>query len=183
MKIFTDPLWANILSLFSVGISALSLIYVYRTYYRDQPKLSIEMWPVLEHGHPGYIQVKATNVGGRAISLVALWGTDGKDAMGRFFKNHLGPGVLLEPHNVHEFKITHLPREADQFIPQGNDDDLELYDFTEMWIQDSRGDRHQISGLTRMLPQLRAHYKEWCKQTGYWNTPAPVQTAGPTHEP
>lgn len=173
MEILTDALWANLLSLLSVAISAFSLIYARGAYYRDQPKLSIEAWPVFQDGHPGYIQVKATNTGRQSISLVMLWGKDSADAMGRHFKDHLGPGELLEPHGVYEFQITHLPRSANQFDPVGNDSDLELYDFEEMWVQDSRGTRHPIAGMKQMLPQLRAHYSQWCETTGYWKSPPP----------
>lgn len=170
---FSDALWANLFALLSLGVSAASLIYARGAYYREQPQLKFETWPVLSDDRPGYIQVKATNVGGRAISLVSLWGKDKTDAMGQYFQDHLGPGVLLEPHSVHDFQITHLPRGANQFAPEGNDSDLEQYYFEEMWIQDSRGDRHQIEGLTRMLPLLRAHYREWCERTGYWKQRLP----------
>lgn len=157
---------ALVVSLISLAISTLG-------YLRDRPKLKIKARLYQsdeEQRAPGFIEVNVVNIGRRPIYLVLLWGTN-QDGVGsgKYF-DYQGPGIKLGEHEFKTFRLTHLPRGADQYAAEDVIDD-EIIEFERMSIEDSTGKRHNVSGIRPLLIALRADYKRWCQRTGYWKTP------------
>lgn len=163
---FTPAHWISIAALV---LSLTSLILSARAHLLDRPKLNIEAQRYQSDEEPGYIEVKATNVGRRPIFLSVLCGTDLKGTESGSYFDYGGPGIKLAEHEFKSFKVTHIPRGKDQFNAAiMNEDDI-LY-FDQMWIKDSLGKRHEVPRMTILLQELRADYMEWCGRTGYWKT-------------
>lgn len=169
---------ALVVSLMSLTVSTLG-------YMRDRPKLKIKARLYQsdeDRGPPGYIEVKVVNVGRRPINLVMLWGADRKGAGCGSPFDYNGPGTKLGEHEYKTFRVTHIPRGVDEFgaaaLIEGD-----IVDFERMSIEDSTGKRYNVPRIGRLLAALRADYKEWCKRTGYWDTPAPTGPALAQLEP
>jgi hypothetical protein len=177
-------LWVSIAALV---ISLISVTFTSLSYRRDRQKLKITAHLVRSNyepdpGPPGHIAVNVVNVGRRLIYLTTLWGSaGGRDATGDSFVTE-GPGIKLEEHQVKKFQLTHLSRRPDDHDAAGYIGD-DIVNFTRMWIEDSTGCNHEIPGLKKLLAQLDADYREWCKETGYWKPPAPAQREGAPKQP
>lgn len=149
-------------------VSLVSLNFSILSYLRDRPKLKITAKRYLSEQYPGYIEIKAVNVGRRPIFLIILWGRERDGARSGSFLDYEGPGVKLSEHEFKTFKITHLPRGENQYSPTVMNDDDDFIEFDQMWIEDSLGRRHSVPNMTALLFELRVDYKEWCEKTGYW---------------
>lgn len=162
---------ALIVSLVSLNFSTLS-------YLRDRPNLKITAKRYLSDQYPGYIEVKAVNVGRRPIFLIMLWGRESDGAGSGTFLDYEGPGIKLGEHEFKTFKVTHLPRGENQFSPTAMNDHDDFIEFDRMWIEDSLGRRHSIPRMTTLLSELRIDYKEWCEKSGYWKKVGPESFQG-----
>lgn len=165
--IFTDARMANVIAGCSLLIALISLTYTGLAYERNKPRLRFETWCSLENDEPGHIEIKATNVGRLPISLLKLIGEGKKGRVDvQFFSSHLDAGLKLSEHEVHVFKISHLPRGKHSFNAGA-----QKFEFCRLWIEDATGARTEIPDMKVQLPALVAHYKDWCKRTGYWRAP------------
>jgi hypothetical protein len=156
-------------------VSLTSLTFSVLGYMRDQPKLKIRA-RLYRHdddqGGPGCIEVKVVNLGRRPIYLVMLWGADKKGVGSGTSFDYQGPGIKLGEHEFKTFRVSHLPRGADEFLA-ATVADVDIVDFERLSIEDSTGKRYRVPGAGPLLAALLTDYKEWCEKTGYWRSPAP----------
>jgi hypothetical protein len=165
-------------------VSFASLWFSILNYRRESPRLKIEAWRCNSDQVDdtlGYIEVKVVNVGRRPIYLVMLWGRNSSGVGSGKYLDYGGTGIKLTEHEFKTFRITHIPRGADQYEAGGMNDD-DFFEYDEMSIEDSLGKRHSIPGMATLLPALRADYKDWCRRTGYWDVPKPNPTPIPAVE-
>lgn len=167
----------NWIAIAALGISLVSLAFSTLSYFRDRPRLKITARWFGSDETPGYIEVKAVNVGRRPVYLTTLWGYIRAGGGSGSSFDHGGIGIKLGEHEFKVFRITHLRRGKDEFDASGCFDE-DQYDFDRMVIEDSTGKRHKMKQVDKCLEPLRADYREWCARTGYWRAPEP-----PPHEP
>ncbi len=168
--IFTDARMANVIAWGSLLAALISLRYTRLAHERNKPLLRFETWCVFDDDYPGHVEIKATNVGRLPLSMLKLRGEDEKGRVNvQFFSSHLDAGLKLGEHDVHIFKVSHLPRGPASFNADAMDaeDDVQ-FEFCRLWIEDALGECIEIPGMKAQLPALAAHYKAWCTRTGYW---------------
>lgn len=172
---FTTPFTATdliasaalVVSVFALFTSWRSQRIDSKAFDRDRAELKVEARLYESGDRPGYIEVRAINVGRRPLFLWSLHGSDAKgNGSGVAFANW-NRGHKLDEHEFKVFQITHLKRGEDQFdaVSMGDDD---FYEFERMWIVDSVGNRHEMQQVDALLPALREDYREWCERTEYW---------------
>ena len=175
----------NWIAIAAMVISLVSLTFSSLSYFRDRPRLKITARWYRSDETPGYIEVKAVNVGRRPIYLTTLWGYIRSGGGSGSSFDYGGNGIKLGEHEFKVFRITHLRRGKDEFDASGCFDE-DQYDFDRMAIEDSTGKSHKMKQVDRCLAPLLADYREWCARTGYWRTPAPqpqvpqTETVAPT---
>ena len=170
----------NLIALAAFAISVLSLTISVLNYRRDRAclKLTARLFLSWSPQAPGYIEVKAVNSGRRPVSLVKLQGIMDDGTRSDQYLNHKDSGIRLGENKSKTIRLTHLPRGADEYSPDGLKSEDDSDDYKDISIEDSLGTYHKVPNIRHLLEELSNNYREWCKRTGYWETPAPSARAG-----
>jgi hypothetical protein len=140
----------EIISIFALVISGISLWLSFHFGYRDKAILKIQsrFTPFHSDYDRAHINIKIVNAGRRPTILKLFGGDTTKNGYHATFLNSKQNGLRLDEHEMHEENVY-----ANDMW--GIDPDGEEWEYTNLWFEDTLGQRHKVKNSEKTLRLLK----------------------------